>query len=333
MVTAIHTPATATPAPFSISAAPVLESIQKSLQGQLHNQLDAIIELARTLPPFSGNMLELHFYRKEAPFDFACRINKNYDAPLLNRALLPETVLPFIQGECDQLFKKPMPCFRYGIENVCVEYDFPFSSPPALFFDLHRDQEFMPGETYEDLKKLAAAFQQPVHEELANFFAKIKAAGLHVVYSGFMLSRKGESIRFTIEGVRFDTLTKAITALGWRGDYDALGKPKQTYLQAQRLVLCVDFDRQLGHKLGIEVHAPDWKPLSKQLFTNCICDEEQYDLLKSWYGNTALSHHLSKELSRLHQRAITCLYRRINHFKFTLESGTITTKTYLYYCF
>ena len=317
-----------------VSAANVLENVKKSLEAELSGRLYPVIELARNLPPLSGNMLELHFNRSEAPFDFAFRINEQYDGPLFQPALLQDKFAPAVWEGYKQLFHAPMPGFRYGIENVCFEYDFPFQTLPALFIDLHRDMEFTPGKTLEDLKELAAAFQQPIYEELAGFFAKIKEAGLHVVYAGFMLSRKARSIRFTIEGVTFNTLMKTIIALGWKGNYDVLDKLQQTYMQAnQRLVLCGDFDRQLGHKLGIEVHAPHWKPLIEKLFTNRICNEEQNDLLKNWYGKTALSHHLSKELSYLHQRAITCVYRRINHFKFTLEADAITTKAYLYYCF
>ena len=317
-----------------VSAGSILECIKASLDGSIHPHFNPVIEWSRSLVPFSGNMLELHFERIEAWFDFAYRINKDYDAPLLHSAHLPETVQPFLLNDCHQLLQYSIPIFQYDIENICIEYDFPFGSPPALFLDLHRDKAFTPHKAYEDLKKLASHFQQPVHEELLNFFVKIKRAGLKVVYSGFMLSRKGESIRFTIEGVESDTLSKTISALGWKGDYDVVATLQQTYLQAdQRLVLCVDFDRQLGHKLGIEVHAPHGEPLLKKLFTNCIYDGEQYNLLKSWNGITALSHLLSKELTTLHQRSISCVYRRINHFKFTLESSIITTKAYLYYCF
>lgn len=177
----LHTPAFWPDSTPGVSAASVLESIKENLDGAFHHHFNPIIEWSRSMPPFSGNMLELHFNRNEAWFDFAYRISKEYDASLLKAALLPKIILPLLQDEQSEFFQKPMPCFRYGIENICIEYDFPFQSPPALFFDLHRDKEFDYEKVYADLKKLASVFQQPIYEELIDFFAKIKRAGLNVV--------------------------------------------------------------------------------------------------------------------------------------------------------
>lgn len=316
-------------------AAAVLECLNVSLNDQFCSALHPVIALTRTLPAYSGNMLELHFDRNEAPFDFAYRINKDYDAPLLKPALLTETVTPFLQNEPDQLFQNPMSRFRYGIESICVEYDFPFGSPPALFFDLNRDEAFNCRKVYGDLKKIANVFQFPMYEELSYFLAHVKQLGLKVVYYGLMLSRRSEAIRLTIEGMEFGQLTEIITALGWTGNYNTLQELQQTYLKAnQRLVLCVDFDKCLGNKLGIEVHSPDWEPILKKLTANGLCHKKQYHLLKSWYGKTALPNALSTALTALHQRPVTCIYRRLNHFKFVLDdSEAIKAKGYLYYCF
>lgn len=317
-----------------INAAAVLESIAKATESGFSKQFHPVIELARNLPAYSGNILELHFDRPGCWFDFAFRINKQYDSPLLTPALLQNKIAPFIQKGLDQLFQNPMPGFRYGIGNVWVEYDFPFQTAPALFFDLHRDEAFLPERTYRDLKKLATVFQYPISEELPGFLTTIKQLRLKVVYYGLMLSRKGASIRLTLEGVEAAGIIGTVRKLSWTGNDEALIELQKDYLRPnQRIVLCVDFDNILGSKLGLEVHDRDPNAFLEKTATNRRCEERYLDLLKSWPGKTALSLPLSRALSALHQRTVSCVYRRINHIKFTIDKDTINTKAYLYYCF
>ena len=316
-----------------VNAAAVLESITKTTESGLSQQFQPLIGLARNIPAYSGNILELHFDRSDAPFDFAFRINKQYDGPLLAPALLHNKIAPAIQEGLNQLFQNPMPGFRYGIENVWVEYDYPFETAPSLFFDLHRDEAFLPERAYGHLKKLAAVFQYPISEELFGFLATVKQLRLNVVYYGLMFSRKEASVRLTLEGIAAERIIETVKQLGWRGKNPTLTELQKTCLSANgKIVLCVDFEKSLGTKLGIEVHEPDVNAFLKTANQNSTC-KSLCALVKSWPGKTALAFPLSKALSALHQRTVNCVYRRINHFKFTIDESGITPKAYLYYCF
>lgn len=65
-------------------AAMFLKTVRDSMNNECSIQLNPVIQFAKALPACSGNMLELHFDKEEGCFDFACRINLNFDQRVLS---------------------------------------------------------------------------------------------------------------------------------------------------------------------------------------------------------------------------------------------------------
>lgn len=318
----------------AITAAEVLKTVQESMDDEFAIQLNPVIPLAEKLPACSGNMLETHFDKAEGCFDFACRINSDFDQKVLHTFHQQNSIPCFLSRGYCSLLNASETGFRYGIENVWFEYDFPFTAVPALFLDINRGKPFCPETIYYLLQHAAASFNYSLHHSLLSFLHKIKLLHLYVVYYGFMFSRNTTALRLTINGVRAHNLLQILHALGWTGSYRQVEKLKETYLNdEQQLVLSVDVDQQLSPNIGIEIFEDNCNPLIKALYNNGIISHKQQAFLSGWECTCCLTPRISYNLTQMHQRNVECIYKRLNHFKIALKGGTVNAKAYLYYCF
>ena len=317
-----------------MDAAAILQIIQNKEEGALRRHLDSVINFARQIPAYSGNILEWHLNRDHAPFDFACRINADYDKPLLLVKPMQPDTSPFIQEGYSGLLDSNNNCFKFGIQNIWLEYDFPFPGNPALFFDIHRKAATSPLLKWEHLKLICGYFQQALPPAAFDFLNKIHASHLIVVYAGFMFSRESQSLRLTIKGMEPGQLPEILKLLTWPGDYQAVAKLLGDYtLPGQTVMLSVDFDDQLRQRIGVEFFAPDFVLFTQKLRQNNVIREDQLRLLAQWEGKLDLPPAAAKALTQVHQRIVNHIYKRINHFKFIIQEHTVTAKAYLYYCF
>ncbi len=316
----------------NVNASLLLESIREFASSD--TPLDPVIRFTKHLPLFSGNILELHNNRNDKWFDFSFRINHLYDKPVLHENFSRCDLSLYIQEGYNKIVDTSIAGFRFGIENCWFEYDFPYQWDPSLFFDVHRSTVLTAAEGYRDLITLCRIFHYPCHPELEQFLIRLKENNLTVVFFGFMLSRNSGSIRLTIRGMQPYKMNETLKMLNWFGNYDLLKYLENNYINSdQKLLLDVDFDYKLGSRVGIEIFnfEDDW--LLEKFRKNGVYAQDQHCLLKNWYGNSSLHPDLSALLTERYQRPVNTLYRRINHFKFSIQGDNITTKAYLYYCF
>jgi hypothetical protein len=306
-------------------AAALLELVQERIDGISPLDLNSVMTLAADMSPLSGNIMELHFDKCLDRVDFATRISKQFDA-----ALIPGCRLPFatyglkgLIGEYD------------GIENIWIEYDAPFTRPPALFFDLYRQAAFCPQRVYKRLQEITGGLGYPLTPRLLNFLELLQQLALRVVYYGCMFSRQSRSIRLTIHGITPSTLTTRLRQLGWNGNYQALDHLRVSCLHAeQQLVVGVDVEEETGARIGIEVFDKDPETFIHTLYKNGRISAGDAALVMRWPGCRLLPADLSHVLTQLQQRPAHRLYTRINHFKFVVDDTDLTAvKGYLYYCY
>ena len=316
----------------NINAATVLEIIQRNMSEESRLQLTPVIKLARNIPAFSGNMLELHFDRSDEWFDVAFRINDQYDKALLCRNSLNNTS-GFIQQGYRQLINRYKTGFHHGIENVWFEYDAPFQGDPSLFFDMHRSSRQV-REKAAGIEAVSQLFQFPFYHELSSFVDQVQSQGLHVVYAGYMFPRKSEAIRITIEGLTGMNLEAIVKRWNWQGDYALLATLRNKFLREdEKIVLSIDFSNRLGSRLGIEINGTGRTDIIEKLTQEKQCGKQQAQTVNNWAGTIEPWPAVASALSNLHRRTIGLIHKRINHFKFSIENQFINCKIYLYYCF
>ena len=314
-----------------VSAADVLTCIKHDM-AEFSGHFNPVTDFARHVQAYSGNMLELHFDRA-AWFDYAFRSNVQFDKPLLQDAGSPAD-LPFIRQVHRLLLNESSTTFRYGIENICFEYDFPFKTDPSVFFDIHRTTGLSLEEKYEALKNTTRGFHYSLPDELLGFLMKLQRLRLDVVYFGCMLSRESKAVRLTIHGIDVEELPGTLERMGWCGDIDKVAALQHAYLHpGQQIVLGVDFRDRLQSRIGIEIFDEQPDLLTEKLYGNAVIGEEQYRFLQQWPGSTTPCPATAASLQSLHHRTADRIFRRINHFKFTVHNRCLSTKAYLYYCF
>lgn len=318
---------------ISSIAGSVLGSIRKDIKGAAPWYFDPLIRFAQHVPAFSGNMIELHFDRKQW-FDFSLRINAQYDRVLIAGTPLWENLSTPLREGCLQLLNANRSGFAYGIENLWFEYDFPVNADPALFFDLHRDERPSLHRQVIDLATVCGLFGYPMPPAFPELLAALDKEGLTVVYYGLMFSRKPSSLRFTISDIAPGQLTGILQKVNWKGDYSQLAEIESQYVKgADKISIALDFNGQVGSRLGIEVSMEDTDAAVEKLHQKGAFNKDQYQLLKQWKGKVALDKEISRALSELHEREICYVHKRINHFKFLLDNDQVTGKAYLYYCY
>lgn len=308
-----------------ISAAALLELVQKRIDGIAPEVPGPLMALAAATSPFSGNILELHFDKCMNSIDFATRINKQFDA-----ALIPEYYLPATPYGLNRLIGED-----HGIENIWIEYDAPFSQPPALFFDLNRKTGFCTQVVCSSLQQIAGRLDYPLATRLLPFLQLVHQLRLQVVQYGFMFSRQTRSVRLTIHGITPETLQKQLYQLGWKGNYHVLEQLRTAYLHAgQKLVIGIDLDEGIANRIGIEVFDKASQTFIHTLYKNGRIGAAHATLFTHWPGSHPLPEDISHRLEQLQQRQADRLYTRINHFKFVVDdTGVTELKGYLYYCY
>jgi len=316
----------------SIHAASVLESIAKKTGQKFHPAFQPVYTFLQGRLPFSGNILELHFNRDDGWFDYACRINKQFDAPFLSRELSFPGMPTNIRQGYYQLITPQSRDFAFGIQNVWFEYDLPLSTSPAIFFDLYRRQNFCYAETFDALRSMGQLFHYPVHSAILPFLQKVQANGLRTVYYGFMFSRNTEAVRMTIDGICSNNLVSVLETIGWNSNYQWIKELQSKLMNnVSKIVLAVDHDKKLGNKLGIEIFSDE--PSSLTALVRTYISPKQYSFLQEWEGEIVPENSLKEKLTLLYNREITHICKRINHIKFTIDTNQVTPKAYLYYCF
>lgn len=322
---------------FPPTAADVLSFLQYTMEPAVGNRLIPVVKFAGKVPAYSGNMLEVHFNKKENNVDFAARLHAYFDKEIVAgvRVKRQQHLPPFIPGVYASLIEQNKSRFAHGIENIWVEYDAPFNGTPAVFFDISRNHPFCPEAAYDCLQQVTSAAGYCINGHLPKFLEQIRQAGLYIVYYGLMFSRESHSIRLTINGITAARLADALAGLGWKGNYRALEKIRSTYLSGeQKLVVGVDFGNCLENRIGIEVFDGNEAAFIRKLYYNRHISQADCRLLSAWKQSLTLPDNLSTALTNLHQRPVSNLYTRLNHFKFVLDDTEVTTaKGYLYYCF
>jgi hypothetical protein len=324
------------PAPSTaLTAKAVLQQVQNTLDDPFARLLDPINRFAATIPPFSGNILEMHFDRPDAPIDFATRISRSFDQRMLTQLQRHHTQLTQLHRHPARSPILPASLFHPAVENCWIEYDAPFENAPALFFDIDRNGAFDPERAYTCFREIVTVYDIPENKDLLPFLQKVKGLGASVVYYGLMFSRPSRSIRLTINGIQPGNLAQALTGLGWKGNYDTLKKICRQYLhEGQKIVLAVDWENGLQNRIGIEIFDEDNNRLMEQFHAGNLISSRHVNWFKQWERVSDMPDDLSNTLSQQHGRPIKVLHTRINHFKFVISnSECVSLKGYLYYCF
>lgn len=315
-----------------INAADVLSFLQNNTSAATAAYIASIIPFAKCIPALSGNILELNFGNNNV--DFAARLNVDFDMGLIKKINCNYYNLPFIRENLLTLIQRERNGFDYGIENIWIEYDAPFHSAPALFFDINRNSVFCPQFVYNSLHKVKDIFGWCINSRLLHFLEQVKQTGLQVVYYGLMFSRNEKSTRLTIKGIQTTQLIDTLKSLGWRGNYEVLEKFTVYLNKEQKIIVGVDFENNIKDRIGIEVFVDNQRAFIETLYNNQQISERHVNVLNSWPQCFKLHEHLSVALTQLHERTIQQLHTRINHFKFVIDSSeAVTVKAYLYYCF
>jgi hypothetical protein len=318
---------------ISSIAGSVLGCIRKDITGASPWYFDPLIRFAQRVPAYSGNMIELHFDRKHW-FDFSLRINTQFDRVLIPEWPLREQLSCSLQEGYQQLLNEDRNGFRYGIENLWFEYDFPVNADPSLFFDLHRSTASPFNKRMKDLAKVCSLFGYSLPEGLAAQLAVLNEHDLPVLYYGLMFSRQPQFLRFTVPNIETGQLAAVLQKIGWKGDYSLVEALEAQYLQSfDKVSLALDYNGQLGSRLGVEAYTEDTDAAVEMFHRKEAFNKDQYQLLKQWQGKVTLDPGISTALSELHEREICYVHKRINHFKFLLDNGQVTGKAYLYYCY
>lgn len=305
---------------MTISAAHVLKSIVKGIDNSFYPYLHPVSTCLHNRLPFSGNMLEFHFNRYANWFDYAFRLNYQYDAALL------------LRPGYEHLLSPSKDAFLYGAQNIWFEYDLPACPYPSFFIDLYRNERFCPAKAYRSLQQTARGFHYSANDKLLPFLYKLAENDLHTVYYGLMLSRADKPVRLTIEGIQPAQLTTALATIGWQGNYQLIDEVQKTFLPyARKVVLAIDFHDNLSSRIGIEVFSDRLDLLTDSIRGHMT--PQQYAFVQSWEGVQLMEPALSHHLTLLHNRGITHIHKRINHVKWIIDNNRINTKAYLYYCF
>jgi hypothetical protein len=239
-----------------------------------------------------------------------------------------------LQEGYQQLLNEDRNGFRYGIENLWFEYDFPVNADPSLFFDLHRSSPSPFNKRMKELAKVCGLFGYALPEGLPEQLALLEEHDLPVLYYGLMFSRQPQFLRFTVPDIEPGQLGDVLQKIGWKGDYSLVEALQAQYLQSfNKLSLALDHNGQLGNRLGVEAYTEDTDAAVEMFHRKEAFNKDQYQLLKQWQGKVTLDPGISKALSELHEREICYVHKRINHFKFLLDKGQVTGKAYLYYCY
>ncbi|WP_221391585.1 hypothetical protein [Dyadobacter sp. NIV53] len=318
---------------FSAHADAVLRIIQENSGGLLAGHLNPILNLTRNIPAYSGNFLEWHLNRIINPLDFICRVYDRGDGPLLTLNPVPFGKNLNITKGYQKLIDHSKNQFRYGIENVFFEYDFPNPGVPSVFFDMNRKLVAGPALKYDGLAEICGHFQFDLPPGLFELLTNIHIHGFSNLHFGLMLSRESKAIRLTVNRFESGRLNELIPLLGWNGDIRLVSDLQKSFFCGQQLMLAVDFDGQCGPRLGIELCQPNLETVLPQLESCGMIDPDQNSFLQHWNGNTELARPVAKALSILHQRPVDRIHKYINHFKFAVEGRAVSTKAYLYYCF
>lgn len=313
-------------------AAAVLRCVQQSMNTGAA-WLNPLVRFARHMPACSGNILELHFNQQTHPVDFAARLNTSFDKGLLQ--CLAPGCFPYTSPVLPALVNQDGCGFQYGIENTWLKYDAPFRRAPAVFFDLHRGTPFCPDTVYNCLQRIMDQCGYFLNRWLIGFLQQVKQAQLHVVYYGLMFSRNSRSLRLTINGIRASQLYDVLQYLGWQGNYAALQKLQSAWLHdQQQLVLGVNFGDAVENRIGIDVFDENRPAFIRELYRCRHINAAEYQLLCNWEQRLELPAALQTGLTRVHNRPVSELYTRIDHFKFVINnSKEIAVKGYLHYCF
>lgn len=297
--------------------------------------LRPVMPLCENIPPLSGNILEVHFDKGENNVDFTTRLNETFDNALITGFRCHDYTLPSMPAGFASIVNGAGTAFRHGIENIWVEYDAPFTGPPALFFDIHKARPYHPQEAFDSLQQITTAFAYQLHVPIPEFLERLNRRGLKVGYYGLMFSRILPSLRLTIKGIEAEGLSDALKGLGWKGNYKALEKLTSMYLsKEQKLMVGIDVGNGVQARIGIEVYDGKAADFIQRLYGNGHINGAQFEALRTWEQKLALPAYLEAALTELHRRPVTELHTRLNHFKFVVDdTETIKAKGYLYYCF
>ncbi|KAA6438429.1 hypothetical protein FEM33_17225 [Dyadobacter flavalbus] len=317
-----------------VRADTLLKTIRKDPGGLLAGHLDPILELAQSIPAYSGNFLEWHLGKTTGVLDYIYRINTIYDTPLLSFDPLPGGQDAVISRGYRKLVNDARTQFRYGIENVFFEYDFPVLNDPAVFFDLHKRTGIRADAKRHDLLEVCSLFEYPLSEAFSEMLARLDAHDFNAIHFGLMFSRAAKAVRMTIDNVQGGRLTEALKLLGWQGDFGIVSGILDNFSRStERMLLSVDYGGLCSQRIGIEMLGAGMHRIVPDLAASGMITGQQQELLLKWSGRTLLEPSDARQLSELHQRQVTHLYRRINHFKFIVDGSDVSVKAYLYYCF
>ncbi len=316
------------------NAADILGCIKEAISPAYNYLLEPVIDFSQKVPVSSGCILEWHFNKTINAFDFSSRLNCDFDTDP-NSLWIQHTPENTRKKLCDIISHKRK-TFKYGIENIWLEYDAPFNNPPSLFVDIDRGKTFSPPTVYSSLNAIMKGFNVKVDLSVLDFLERLKEIHLRVVYFGCMFSRVSQqSIRMTINDVSPNDLGSFLQTMGWDGCYDALDKIQSLYLSShQKLVIGLDFCNKIEKRISIEVFDDDYCSFALRLLENDLINKCQYQYLINWPQSIVLPDSLKYMLTKINNRFIHTVYTRFNHFKFIIsEYGEIEVKGYLYYCF
>lgn len=298
-------------------------------------QFDQLIEKTIHIPPCSGNILEFHMERHPHWFDYAYRFNTDFDSPLLANELplMQENNFPIVHL-LQKLLNPESKLFHYGIQNIWIEEDYPFSNLPSIFFDLNAHKTFSASNDIAALEAILPIFNHSISPKLKDLVTVLAHLNLSVRYYGLMFSRSSRGIRMTISGISIDMLTTVLERLGWKAYLPQVITWQNTYRNlTTKLLVDIDFFEEVLPTIGVEIFGFSLDTILGEIQKSTIISSEQQRFIQDWEGILQLPDSIAESLSHLHQRHVSNLYTRINHIKFSFANHQITPKIYLYYCF
>jgi len=316
-----------------------------------------IKQIGEKLPPLPGAILEYHLGDTKPRVDFSIRATSNYfGRDLLADANTNKGTKKIFQTNSNwqsigvflNKWADKTTLTNKTIENVWLEFDNEKEKgllpTPSLFFDIDRKNQLSLDSKLEVVETALQHLQEaPSTACLLNIrhCLNLVPNTAQLYYIGKMFSRKTAALRLCILGMKPKEIPFYLSSIDWAGNMQEVGLLLKKYTQhVASFILDLEIADTLQNKLGLEVSLDARKPILWDDFFSLLvkhgyCSKEEAVKLLGWRGKVSMPKgSFQQKLSKLMNREVRYLIRRINHVKFGVnKNGELSVKVYLYFCY
>lgn len=345
-----------------------LDSILPSVLGGAPSGLltrEAVAQVRRNasaLPPVYRGILECRLAEGQERVDLHQSLIGKGEEPLILRKHIAQSLLggdvrwARIYEFCREWGNPAHPLYS-RVSSVWMEYDLLGKSAalpiPSIFLTFSGGRQ-----SYRDDVELQVAVASALNilsadtdsdGMLSTLEACVDACpdNTSITHIGFMFPRGDNVLRINVAGLAREQLEPFLEQVGWRAEqYDYNGILSQLFNHADRVVVCLDLDRGLRSRLGLECffdNQPEegarWDAFLSGLVEAGLCTGPKKEALLKWPGIIEpASEHQTWPADLIIQSLMgppdrfSVVHRKLSHVKIDLDPGkSREAKGYLWF--